>query len=187
MTIYLDITNHSLNPTLLVKKMSFLRKRKSEKMKTIRSDSDLSLQKGMDAKKKSQPETEGVTASSRERTKLSLQDKIHQLEQVLNTAETRSTPPKHITIIRNLAKGYMRMGRDDSTFFAKAENLYKQFYVLYPLHVEKMDWIVWIEASAKAKLIREARNLLVEARLLFPGDEDLDEVETKVLHIDQSK
>jgi hypothetical protein len=53
--------------------------------------------------------------------------------------------------------------------------------------MEKIDWIAWIEASAKAMLIREARNLLAEARLLFPGDEDLDEVETKVLHIDHAK
>ncbi len=47
--------------------------------------------------------------------------------------------------------------------------------------MERIDWITWIEA--RAKLIREARRLLKEARMLFPGDEELDEVETKVLHI----
>ncbi|MHA1944456.1 MAG: hypothetical protein ACXAC6_03565 [Candidatus Hodarchaeales archaeon] len=165
--------------------MSFLRKRKSTKIKTIRSDSDLTLQKGMDSKKDSRSESRENITSDVERKQVSLQDKILRLEEILNTAETRSTPPKHIVIIRNLAKGYMRMGKDDNAFFAKAENLYKQFYVLYPLHMELMDWVVWIEASAKAKLIREARKLLAEARLLFPGDDVLDEVETKVLHIDQ--
>lgn len=165
--------------------MSFLRKRKSQKVKTIRSDSDLTLQKGMDTRKDSRSESRDEITSGTERKKISLQDKIRQLEDNLNTAETRSSPPKHIVIIRNLARGYLRMGKDDSEYFAKAENLYKQFYVLYPLHMEKMDWVVWIEASARAKLIREARKLLAEARLLFPGDEALDEVETKVLHIDQ--
>ena len=165
--------------------MSFLRKRKSKKVKTIRSDSDLTLQKGMDTRKDSRSESRDEITSGTERKKISLQDKIRQLEDNLNTAETRSSPPKHIVIIRNLARGYLRMGKDDSEYFAKAENLYKQFYVLYPLHMEKMDWVVWIEASARAKLIREARKLLAEARLLFPGDEALDEVETKVLHIDQ--
>ena len=165
--------------------MSFLRKRKSQKVKTIRSDSDLTLQKGMDTRKDSRTESRDEITSGTERKKISLQDKIRQLEDNLNTAETRSSPPKHIVIIRNLARGYLRMGKDDSEYFAKAENLYKQFYVLYPLHMEKMDWVVWIEASARAKLIREARKLLAEARLLFPGDEALDEVETKVLHIDQ--
>ena len=165
--------------------MSFLRKRKSQKVKTIRSDSDLTLQKGMDTRKDSRSESRDEITSGTERKKISLQDKIRQLEDNLNTAETRSSPSKHIVIIRNLARGYLRMGKDDSEYFAKAENLYKQFYVLYPLHMEKMDWVVWIEASARAKLIREARKLLAEARLLFPGDEALDEVETKVLHIDQ--
>ncbi len=165
--------------------MSFLRKRKSDKVKTIRSDSDLTLQKGMDTRKDSRSESKDAITSSTERKKVSLQDKIRRLEEILNTAETRSSPQKHIVIIRNLARGYMRMGKDDTAYFAKAENLYKQFYVLYPLHLEKMDWVVWIEASAKAKLIREARKLLAEARLLFPGDKALDEVETKVLHIDQ--
>ena len=37
--------------------------------------------------------------------------------------------------------------------------------------------------SAKAKLIREARRLLGEARMLFPGDEQFDELESRVLHI----
>jgi len=167
--------------------MSFLRKRKSTKIKTIRSDSGLALQKGMDTQKESRSEPREDLSSGKERKKLSLHDKIKFLEGRLNTAETRSTPQKHIVVIRNLAKGYMRLGRDDTSYFAKADNLIKQFYVLYPFHMEKMDWILWIEASANAKLIREARNLLKEARLLFPGDEDLDEVETKVLHIDQSK
>ena len=49
--------------------------------------------------------------------------------------------------------------------------------------MERIDWISWIEVSARAKLIREARRLLKEARMLFPGDEQLDEIETKVLHI----
>ncbi len=166
--------------------MSFLRKRKSSKVKTIRGDSKLALQKGMDTSKESRSESREDLSSGKERKKTSLQDKISFLEGRLNTAETRSVPSKHITIIRNLAKGYMRMGKEDTGYFAKAENLYKQFYVIYPLHMEKMDWIVWIEASANAKLIREARKLLEEARLLFPGEEALDEVETKVLHIAQS-
>ncbi len=166
--------------------MSFLRKRKSTKIKSIRSDSKLALQKGMDTHKESRSEPREPLSSGKERKKMSLQDKIHLLEGRLNTPETRSTPPKHIVVIRNLAKGYMRMGKEDTGYFDKAENLFKQFYVLYPLHMEKMDWLVWIEASAKAKLISEARKLLEEARLLFPGDIDLDEVETTVLHIDQS-
>ena len=163
--------------------MSFLRKRKSTKIKTIRSDSKLSLQKGMDTHKESRA---GSLSSGKERKTVNLQDRISLLESRLNTSETRSSPSKHITVMRNLAKGYMKMGQDDACYFAKAENLYKQFYILYPLHVELMDWLMWIESSAKSKLIREARKLLGEARLLFPGDEALDEVETKVLHIDQS-
>ncbi|MHA1213297.1 MAG: hypothetical protein ACTSSH_12680 [Candidatus Heimdallarchaeota archaeon] len=163
--------------------MSFLRKRK--KVKTIRGDSKLALQKGMDRDKKSRVESGENISSSIERKTLGLQEKIGLLESKLNAPETRSSPSRHITIMRNLAKGYMRMGKDDTGYFAKAENLYKQFYVLYPFHVELMDWIVWIEASANAKLIREARKLLEEARLLFPGNALLDEVETKVLHIDQ--
>ncbi|MHA1513674.1 MAG: hypothetical protein ACTSRJ_06425 [Candidatus Hodarchaeales archaeon] len=166
--------------------MSFLRKRKSSRIKSIQSDSKLALQKGMDTHKESQSEPKETSASGKERKKLNLQDKIHILEGRLNTPETRSTPPKHIVVIRNLVKGYMRMGKEDTGYFVKAENLFKQFYVLYPLHMEKMDWLVWIEASANAKLISEARKLLEEARLLFPGDEDLDEVETTILHIDQS-
>ena len=43
-----------------------------------------------------------------------------------------------------------------------------------------------LQAAAKARLIREARRLLEEARMLFPGDDDLDKIETKVLHISQS-
>ena len=166
--------------------MSFLRKRKSTKIKTIQSDSKLTLQKGMDIHKESRSETREDLSSGKEHKKVSLHNKIQLLEGRLNTAETRSTPQKHIVVIRNLAKGYMRVGKEDTSYFAKADNLYKQFYVLYPFHLEKMDWIVWIEASANAKLIREARKLLEEARLLFPGDKDLDEVEIKVLHIDQS-
>jgi len=166
--------------------MSFLRKRKSTKIKTIRSDSKLALQKGMDTHKESRSDPREDPSSGEERKKLDLYEKIQLFEGRLNTAETRSTPQKHIVVIRNLARGYMRVGKEDTSYFAKADNLFKQFYVLYPFHMEKMDWIVWIEASAKAKLIREARKLLEEARLLFPGDEDLDEVETKVLHIDQS-
>jgi len=163
--------------------MSFLRKRKSKKVETIRSDSKLALQKGMDTHKESRSES---LSSGKDRKITSLKGKISLLEGRLNTAETRSTPSRHISVIRNLAKGYMAVGKEDTSYFIKAENLYKQFYVLYPLHMEKMDWIVWIRASANAKLIREARKLLEEARLLFPGDEALDEVETKVLHIDQS-
>ena len=72
---------------------------------------------------------------------------------------------------------------EDIGYYVKAENLYKQFNVLYPLHMEKIDWLVWIEASAKAKLIREARRLLEEARMLFPGDQEFDDIETRVLHI----
>jgi hypothetical protein len=167
-------------------KMSFLRKKRRTKIETIRGDSKLTLQKGMDTHKESRAESREGQSSGEERKNMSLQDMISRLEGTLNSPETRSTPPKHIVIIRNLAKAYMRMGKGDTSYFFKAENLYKQFYVLYPLHMEKMDWIVWIEASAKAKLISEARKLLQEARLIFPGEEALDEVETKVLHINQS-
>ncbi len=167
--------------------MSFLRRGKS-KVKTIRSDSKLDLQKGMDASRVDREKSGETSTLPLESSKLTLKEKITRLEERLNTPETRSNPPNHITVIRNLAKGYMRLGgREDASYYAKAENLYKQFSVLYPLHIEKIDWIAWIEASAKARLIREARNLLAEARLLFPGDEDLDEVETKVLHIDHAK
>ena len=167
--------------------MSFLRRRKS-KVKTIRSDSKLDLQKGMEASREERGKLGETHPLSRERPQLSLEEKITRLEERLNTAETRSSPPQHISVIRNLAKGYFKLGsKEDAAYYAKAENLYKQFSVLYPLHMEKIDWLAWIEASAKARLIREARNLLAEARLLFPGDEALDEVETKVLHIDHGK
>jgi hypothetical protein len=167
--------------------MSFLRRRKS-KVKTIRSESDLDFQKGLDASREGKvPEVEPRPPVG-DRPRITLEEHITRLEEKLNTPETRSSPPNHINIIRNLAKAYIRMGaKGNIEFYPRAENLFKQFSVLYPLHMEKIDWISWIEASAKSKLIREARNLLAEARLLFPGDEALDEVETEVLHIDHAK
>ncbi|MHA1993636.1 MAG: hypothetical protein ACW97Z_03780 [Candidatus Hodarchaeales archaeon] len=167
--------------------MSFLRRRKS-KVKSIRSDSKLDFQRGMDASREDREKIGETSTLPRKRPKLTLKEKIARLEERLNTAETRSSPPQHISVIRNLAKGYMKLGvKEDAAYYVKAENLYKQFSVLYPLHMEKIDWIAWIEVSAKARLIREARNLLAEARLLFPGDDDLDTVETNVLHIDHTK
>ena len=82
--------------------MSFLRKRKSSKVKTIRGDSKLARQKGMDTSKESRSESREDLSSGKERKKTSLQDKISFLEGRLNTAETRSVPSKHITIIRQL-------------------------------------------------------------------------------------
>ena len=131
--------------------------------------------------------TEVDRTPSTERKKVSTKGLVKLLEEKLNTAETRSTPPRHISVIRKLAEGYLRLGKEDPTYYPKAENLYKQFNVLYPFHMEKIDWLTWIEASAKSRLIREARNLLAEARLLFPGDEDLDRVETDILHIPTDK
>lgn len=166
--------------------MSFLRKRK-EKVKTIRGDSKLELHEkraAMMEKRGSPGETRTPTA---ERKKVSTRGLVKLLEEKLNTAETRSTPPRHISVIRKLAEGYLRLGKEDPTYYPKAENLYKQFNVLYPFHMEKVDWLTWIEASAKSRLIREARNLLAEARLLFPGDKDFDRVETDILHIFSDK
>jgi hypothetical protein len=162
--------------------MSFLRKfRSKRKVKQVRAESDLTFQKGMDTRKDSPIEGKPVV---RGRQATSLKGEITLLESQLNTPETRSTPPKHISVIRRLSKNYIQVGdKGEFEYYAKAENLFKQMNVLYPLHMEKMDWISWIEASAKAKMIREARRLLQEARMLFPGDEDLDEVETNVLHI----
>jgi hypothetical protein len=168
--------------------MSFLRRRRDkEKVKTIRSESKLNLQKGMDSRRESRQTEELGQEAPVVRKKIDFKQRAAVLESKLNTPETRRVPQNHINIIRNLAKTYLRLGNEDSTYFPKAENLYKQFSVLYPLHMEKMDWIIWIEASAKSLLIREARNLLSEARLLFPGDEDFDRVETQVLHIGHSQ
>jgi hypothetical protein len=162
--------------------MSFLKKRFGKsKTKQIRSDSDLTLQKGMDQRKATETIGKPVVRSHQA---INITRQITLLEEKLNTPETRSTPPNHISIIRQLARTYMKAGeKDDITYFVKAENLFKQMNVLYPLHMEKIDWVTWIEASAKARLIREARRLLEEARLLFPGDEELDRIETDVLHI----
>ncbi|MHA2306979.1 MAG: hypothetical protein ACXACU_16495 [Candidatus Hodarchaeales archaeon] len=161
--------------------MSFLKKLFGKsKTKQLRTESDLSLQKGLDGRADtmvaSRPVVKGRTATS-------LKGQVSLLEQKLNSPETRREPPKHIDIIRKLAAYYLKLGNDEFEYFGKAENLYKQFNVLYPLHMERIDWITWIEVSARAKLIREARRLLKEARMLFPGDEQLDEIETKVLHI----
>jgi hypothetical protein len=165
--------------------MSFFRKfRSKRKTKQVRAESELELQKGMDTRKDSPAVGEPVVKS---RQAISLKREITLLEERLNTPETRGTPPRHISVIRKLAKNYLLAGeKGEFEFFAKAENLYKQMNVLYPLHMEKMDWITWIEASAKAKLIREARRLLQEARMLFPGDKDLDEIETTVLHVSRA-
>lgn len=153
------------------------------KVKQVRGESKLSLQRGMDRR---DDVTELGQPVVRGRRTTSLQGQVTLLEERLNTPETRSTPPKHIEVIRKLADNYLKLGEEDFGYYGKAENLYKQFNVLYPLHMEKIDWLVWIEASARAKLIREARRLLEEARMLFPGDEKFDEIETKVLHISES-
>ncbi|MHA1227593.1 MAG: hypothetical protein ACTSPV_12675 [Candidatus Hodarchaeales archaeon] len=124
----------------------------------------------------------------RGRKDISFRGKITLLEKQLNTPETRRAPPNHINVIRRLAKLYAEEGdKGDASYYPKAENLYKQFNVLYPLHMERDDWIEWITASTKARLIREARRLLEEARLLFPGDEKFDELETEVLHISDAR
>lgn len=161
--------------------MSFLKKLFGKsKTKKLRTESDLSLQKGLDRRGDTKVTARPVVKG---RTKASLKGKITLLEQKLNSPETRREPPNHIGAIRKLADYYLKLGNDEFEYFGKAENLYKQFNVLYPLHMERIDWIMWIECSARAKLIREARRLLKEARMLFPGDEQLDEVESKVLHI----
>ena len=159
--------------------MGFLKKIFGKsKVKQVRGESELSLQKGLDTSREDlgQPVVRG-------RRTTSLQGQVKLLEERLNTPETRSTPPRHIEVIRKLADTYFKLGEEDIQYYIKAENLYKQFNVLYPLHMEKIDWLVWIESSAKAKLIREARRLLEEARMLFPGDREFDEIETRVLHI----
>ncbi|MFW9905583.1 MAG: hypothetical protein ACFFFH_14670 [Candidatus Thorarchaeota archaeon] len=161
--------------------MGFLKKIFGKsKVKQVRAESELSFQKGLDRREDlGQPVVRG-------RRTTNLQGQIKLLEERLNTPETRSTPPKHIEVIRKLADSYLKLGEEDIGYYVKAENLYKQFNVLYPLHMEKIDWLVWIEASAKAKLIREARRLLEEARMLFPGDKEFDDIETRVLHITES-
>ena len=159
--------------------MGFLKKILGRsKVKQVRGESELTLQKGLDPSREDlgQPVVKG-------RRTTSLQGQVKLLEERLNTPETRSTPPRHIEVIRKLADTYLKLGEEDMQYYIKAENLYKQFNVLYPLHMEKIDWLVWIESSAKAKLIREARRLLEEARMLFPGDQEFDEIETRVLHI----
>ncbi|MFX0204662.1 MAG: hypothetical protein ACFFDT_01660 [Candidatus Hodarchaeota archaeon] len=161
--------------------MGFLKKRFGKsKVKQVRGESELSFQKGLDTSR----EESGRPVVRGRRT--SLQGQIKLLEERLNTPETRSTPPRHIEVIRKLADSYLKLGQEDIGYYVKAENLYKQFNVLYPLHMEKIDWVVWIETSAKAKLIREARRLLEEARMLFPGDQEFDDIETRVLHITDS-
>ncbi len=161
--------------------MSFIKKALSKsKTKQLRADADLTLQEGLD-KRKSEP-----IKTRTERTEISLEAETTRLEQKLNQPDTRSSPENHILVIRKLAKNYMRLGKGGEDYFTKAENLYKQFNVLYPFHMEKIDWLSWIEAAAKARLIREARRLLEEARMLFPGDAQLDEIETKVLHLSQA-
>ncbi|MHA2248336.1 MAG: hypothetical protein ACXADY_25525 [Candidatus Hodarchaeales archaeon] len=161
--------------------MGFFKKIKGKsKTEQVRAESGLKLQKGLDTQEDSADLRQPVL---KKRKTASLKGQTTFLEKKLNTPETRSTPPNHIEVIRKLANNYLKLGEEEFEYFAKAENLYKQFNVLYPLHMEKMDWLVWIEASAKAKLIREARRLLEEARMLFPGDEQFDDIETKVLHI----
>ncbi|UCE14362.1 MAG: hypothetical protein JSV04_04090 [Candidatus Heimdallarchaeota archaeon] len=161
--------------------MGFFRKRFGKsKTKQVRSESELSFQKGLDLRKEA-PELGRPVVKGR--LAVSLKGQITLLEEKLNTPDTRSEPPRHIEVIRKLADYYLKLGEEDFNYYLKAENLYKQFNVLYPLHMEKIDWLVWIEASAKAKLIREARRLLEEARMLFPGDKQFDDIETRVLHI----
>ena len=163
--------------------MSFLRRSKDKKIKTVRGESTLKLHEKRDERRGKQEGPKEARPATIGRKKMSLKGQVTLLEEKLNTAETRSTPPRHIEVIRRLSSAYLRLGEEDFSYYPKAENLYKQFNVLYPLHMEKEDWLRWIKASAKARLIREARNLLAEARLLYPGDEDLDRIETEVLHI----
>jgi hypothetical protein len=164
--------------------LSFFRKILGKsKIKQVRAESDLSFQKGLDEREST---TVTATPQVRGRKNTSLQSQITLLEGKLNTPDTRSTPQNHIDIIRKLANAYLEMGEKEFVYYSRAENLYKQFNVLYPLHMEKMDWIAWIESNAKAKLIREARRLLQEARMLFPGDKDIDRIETTVLHISET-
>lgn len=164
--------------------MSFLKKMFGKsKTKQLRTKSDLEFQKGLDRREDAAIASKPVV---RGRKGASIRGQITILEQRLNSAETRREPPKHIDVIRKLADFYLKLGNDEFEYFGKAENLYKQFNILYPLHMERIDWISWIEASAKARLIREARRLLQEARMLFPGDEELDNIESTVLHISDS-
>ena len=166
--------------------MSFFRKLFTRsKTKQVRAKSDLKLQEKI---RKQSVTPEDTTPVVRGRGGITLKGQTTLLEKQLNQPGTRQKPPKHIEVIRSLSSNYLKLGNlGDNTYFAKAENLYKQMNVLYPLHMEKIDWVTWIEVSARAKLIREARRLLQEARLLFPGDEDLDRIETTVLHITQSE
>jgi hypothetical protein len=170
----------------MVYKLSFFRKLFTKsKTKQVRADSDLALQERVRQKTETPEDT---TPLVRTRGGITLKDQTILLEKKLNQPDTRQNPPKHIEIIRALAANYLKLGNlEDFEYFGKADNLYKQMNVLYPLHMEKIDWLTWIEASAKAKLIREARRLLTEARLLFPGDEDLDRIETTVLHITEAE
>ena len=166
--------------------MGFLKKRFGKsKVKQVRGESKLSFQQGLDKRVDTKATSLGQPVVKGRKT-MSLQGHAKLLEERLNTPETRSTPPRHIEVIRKLADTYIKLGEEDFGYYIKAENLYKQFNVLYPLHMEKIDWVVWIESSAKAKLIREARRLLEEARMLFPGDKEFDEIETRVLHISES-
>lgn len=167
-------------------KLSFFKKIFAKpKTKTVRADSDLELQEKVRKQSETPDSTAPITTG---RGGISLKDHTSLLEKRLNQPETRQNPPKHIEVIRALAANYVKLGNlEDFGYFAKAENLYKQMNVLYPLHMEKIDWVNWIEASARAKLIREARRLLTEARLLFPGDQEFDRIETTVLHITQTE
>lgn len=161
--------------------MGFLKKRLGKsKTKQVRAESELSFQKGLDTREDQEELARPVVKG---RKTISLKGQVRILEEKLNTPETRSAPPKHIEVIRKLANNYLELGEEEFDYYLKAENLYKQFNVLYPLHMEKIDWVVWIEVSVKAKLIREARRLLEEARMLFPGDKQFDKIETEILHI----
>jgi len=166
--------------------MSFLRKRKDDdKLKKFRKDSTLDIHDQLEKRSKFEGE-QVIRPSFSGKTEIDIKAKITQLEKQIHTPEVRRQPQNHISIIRRLAKLYLKAGDSgEKAYYLKAENLYKQFNVLYPLHMERDDWIEWITASAKARLIDGARKLLNEARLLYPGDEKFDEVETIALQIAQ--
>lgn len=166
--------------------MSFLRKRKDEdKVKKIRKDSTLDIHDQLGKRSKSEGQ-QVAKPSFAGKAEVDILGKITLLEKQINTPEVRRQPSNHISLIRRLAKLYLKSGDSgEKSNYLKSENLYKQFNILYPLHMERDDWIEWIIASAKANLIDGAKKLLDEARLLYPGDEKFDEVEIMTLRIAQ--
>ena len=101
--------------------MSFLRRRKS-KVNTVRGESKLKLHKKRDSRRGKDEDSGQARPLAKGRKKMSLKGRVTLLEEKLNTAETRSTPPRHIAIIRNLGKGYLKLGSEDPQYYPKAEN-----------------------------------------------------------------